>query len=255
MGGKKIFEEATFLRCGSRFHETVLNFSDPNRLYAYMHHYFLYLCPKFVRDHRFYFKQDQRGFGEDAFHAAWWLLLSEFRPQRMLEIGVYRGQIMSLWGIISKHLAYSVEIHGISPFSPLRDSVSTYLKNLDYLEDVLETFRFWQLEKPTLIQALSTEQKAKDHIKENSWDLIYIDGSHEYEIVLADYQLCREYLKVGGILVLDDASLGSSYNPPRFAFAGHPGPSRVARDYAEKEMKFLGMIGHNNVFQKVKGNS
>jgi len=82
-----------------------------------------------------------------------------------------------------------------------------------------------------------------------------MDGSHDYEIVLADYQLCREYLKVGGILVLDDASLGTSYNPSRFAFAGHPGPSRVARAYAEKEMKLLGIIGHNNVFQKVSGNS
>jgi len=228
------------------FTSALNKFPDPNKLYAYMHHFLLYRCPQIVRDHRNYFKKEQRGFGEDAFHAAWWLLLSELKPHKMLEIGIYRGQVMSLWGVISKYLNYSIEIHGISPFSPLGDSVSTYLKNLDYMNDVLETFRFWQLEKPTLIQALSTDQKAKEHIKENTWDLIYIDGSHDYEIVLADYQLCRECLKVGGILVLDDASLGTSYNPPRFAFAGHPGPSRLAREYAEKEMKLLGIIGHNN---------
>jgi len=72
----------------------------------------------------------------------------------------------------------------------------------------------------------------------------------DHEIVLADYQLCRECLKVGGILVLDDASLGTSYHPPRFAFAGHPGPSRVAREHAEKEMKLMAIVGHNNIYMK-----
>jgi len=60
-----------------------------------------------------------------------------------------------------------------------------------------------------------------------SWDLIYIDGNHDYEIVLADYLLCRDHLASGGLLVMDDASLGTSSNSLVFSFAGHPGPSRV----------------------------
>jgi hypothetical protein len=233
------------------FSQCISTFLDPNTLYAYMHHNFRYLCPKIVRDHRNYFKQDQRGFGEDAFHAFWWLLLSEYKPYSMLEIGIYRGQVMSLWGVISKYLEYSPEIHGISPFSPLGDSVSTYLKNLDYMNDVLETFRFWRIDAPVLVKALSTDQQAIAHIQKHPWDLIYIDGSHDFEIVLSDYRLCRDNLNYGGILILDDASLGTSFHPPRFSFAGHPGPSRVAREYADKEMRFLGMIGHINIFQKI----
>jgi hypothetical protein len=232
------------------FSQCVTAFTDPNVVYAYMHHSFRYLCPQIIRDHRSFFKQDGRGFGEDAFHAFWWLLLSEFKPRNMLEIGVYRGQVISLWGLIGRQLEYPAAIHGISPFSPLGDSVSTYLKDLDYLNDVLESFRSWKLDAPVLVKALSSDAEAVAHIKKHSWDLIYIDGSHDFEIVLSDYRLCRDQLKQGGILVLDDASLGTSFHPPRFAFAGHPGPSRVTREYCDKEMRFLGMVGHNNIFQK-----
>lgn len=101
-----------------------------------------------------------------------------------------------------------------------------------------------------LVKALSTDHEAVAHIQSQSWDMIYIDGSHEFEIVLKDYRLCLENLRKGGILVLDDASLNTDYKPPSFSFAGHPGPSRVAREYADKEMEFLGAVGHNNVYKK-----
>jgi hypothetical protein len=49
--------------------------------------------------------------------------------------------------------------------------------------------------------------------------------------------------------VLDDASLNTTFVPPSFSFAGHPGPSRVAQEFAHRELKFLGAVGHNNLFQ------
>ena len=52
-----------------------------------------------------------------------------------------------------------------------------------------------------------------------------------------------------GLLVLDDASLNTTFVPSSFGFAGHPGPSRVAQELAHRELKFLGAVGHNNVFQ------
>jgi hypothetical protein len=44
-----------------------------------------------LREPRHYFNQCRRGFGEDAFHAMWFLLFRQFRPVSFLEIGVYRG--------------------------------------------------------------------------------------------------------------------------------------------------------------------
>ena len=102
-----------------------------------------------------------------------------------------------------------------------------------------------------LVKVLFTDPEAVAHIQSQPWDMIYIDGSHEYEIVLKDYKLCLENLLKGGILVLDDASLNTDYKPPSFSFAGHPGPSLVAAEFAVKEMKFLGAVGHNHVFQKI----
>src|SRR5437588_660872 len=87
----------------------VERFSARNTLYAYMHHYFWHRAPAFVREHRSYFKADQRGFGEDAFHSMWWLLFLQEKPARMLEIGIYRGQTVSLWALIAKVLGVECE--------------------------------------------------------------------------------------------------------------------------------------------------
>ena len=232
------------------FCEAVLRYPERNYLHMYMHHYFIHLASNSVKNHRIFFKQNLRGFGEDAFHTMWWLLLREFRPQLCLEIGVYRGQIISLWALISQILHYPSEVHGISPFTPMGDSVSTYCVDVDYFTDTLNAFKHFNLPAPTLVKALSTDSEAINHIMRHSWNLIYIDGSHDFEIALADYCLCRDHLAPGGLLVLDDASLGTSFRPPSFSFAGHPGPSRVAAEFAMQEMKFLGAVGHNNVFQK-----
>lgn len=223
---------------------------DVNYIYAYMHHYFHHRSPKFLREHREYFKKDHRGFGEDAFHAMWWLLFLARKPSLMLEIGIYRGQTITLWGVISKYLHCPAKIHGISPFTPLGDTVSTYLNTIDYYADVLESFGHFQLSPPCLLKALSTDTEAVHYIHERKWDLIYIDGSHDFEVVKMDYQHSLDSLAEDGILVIDDAGLNTPYQPPGFAFAGHPGTSKVVRELADKEMKFIGSVGHNSIFLK-----
>lgn len=233
------------------FTEMIARFPERNAMYAYAVYYYAYHMPIYLRKHRVYFKRNLRGFGEDAFYAMWWLLLKEYKPEKILEIGVYRGQVISLWSLISKYLHCFCEVHGISPFSFLGDSASSYAKDLDYIGDIQETFNYWKLPSPVLVKSLSTDPEAVTHIQSQSWDMIYIDGSHEFEIVLKDYKLCLENLRTGGILILDDASLNTDYKPPSFSFAGHPGPSRVAREYADREMEFLGAVGHNNIFRKL----
>lgn len=229
--------------------EAISQYPDQNHLYAYMNHYFHHLCPKLIQEHRNFFAMNRRGFGEDTFHAMWWLLLQEFKPRNCLEIGVYRGQIISLWALIALDLGYSCEIHGISPFSNIGDDVSIYPENIDYLQDTERNFNIFRLPKPTLIKSLSTSQIAQHHISNNKWDLIYIDGSHDFDIILQDYNICKNNLNTKGILVLDDASLNTAYSARKYSFAGHPGPSKIAREFASKDLIFIGAVGHNNIFQ------
>jgi len=231
--------------------EIVSTYSSRNNLYLYMHHYYHHICPKFISEHRAYYSLEQRGFGEDAFHAMWYLLMRQFRPAKCLEIGVYRGQVISLLSLIAKTLNIPCEVHGISPFTSIGDAVSNYKVEVDYYLDVINSFNHFALPMPTLIKALSTDAEAVEHISQSEWDLIYVDGGHDFETALADYQLCKEHLAPGGILVLDDASLWTDYQPPLFSFAGHSGPSRVAREYADKEMRLLCAVGHNNFYIKL----
>ena len=229
------------------FTEAVKRYPARNDLHAYMHRYFYTRAPAALRQHRLYFAK--RGFGEEAFHAMWFLLLRQFRPTQMLEIGVFRGQVISLWALIARQLQMPASIRCISPFSPASDLVSRY-PNLNYLEDVLRNFQHFDLPPPGYHRGLSTDPQAIAYLRSEPLDCVYIDGGHDYEVVLCDYQNSVAALKPGGLLVMDDSSLYTEFTPPAFSFAGHPGPSRVARELADRELEHLGGVGHQNVYRK-----
>jgi predicted O-methyltransferase YrrM len=232
------------------FTQAALTFQSRSNLHAYMHHYFHHLAQDYLRRHRNYFVQERRGFGEDAFHALWFLLMREFRPHRCLEIGVYRGQIISLWRLLAEKLGFAVEVHGISPFTAVDDEVSLYPQDVDYEQDVIANHDAFGLHRPTLLRALSTDPAAREYVTSRAWDLVYIDGSHDYEVALSDYILCRDHLSDRGLLVMDDSSLYSDFRAPKFSFAGHPGPSRIVQERAMHELSFLAGVGHNNIFAR-----
>ena len=222
----------------------------PDSYYLRSFRDFHMILPEQLRDHRGYFREDGRGFGEDAFHVMWWRLFSRFQPSSFLEIGVYRGQTISLAALISQLGKFPCEIHGISPFSAAGDSVSEYEENLDYLPDVLSHFDHFSLPHPRLIKAYSTDPAAVSLIRSRKWDCIYIDGNHDYEVVAADWQCCADNIRPGGCIVLDDSGLSSSYRPPRFATGGHPGPSRVAFEIDRNAFTEILQVGHNRVFRR-----
>lgn len=221
---------------------------DANAVYQYFHHYFGHRAPAFVREHREEFRG--KGFGEDAFHAMWWLLLVQERPSTCLEIGVFRGQTISLWSRVMTVLGLPHEVHGISPLTATGDSVSDY-PDLDYETDVRRSFARLGLQPPNLLRALSNEPAAEAHIASRTWDLVYIDGSHEEQVVRSDYEVTLAALRPGGLLVFDDAALGSGYDPPPYAFAGHAGPSAVVRSLVgDARVTRVGAVGHNVLFRK-----
>lgn len=222
--------------------------TNRNDIYELLDEYFYAHLPLEFVKHRHYFSQHGRGFGENAFHSMWYLLFSEFRPVNCLEIGVYRGQVITLWGLLANHLHYQCHVHCISPFTSEGDSVSKYSDSVDYLNDTLMNHRYFHLDDPTIFVGLSNSPEAKEFISSKKWDLIYIDGSHEYDIARSDLETSISNLERNGIIIMDDSSLYFDYKPGKGAFAGHPGPSRVAKEASEGTLKLLGGIGHNNIF-------
>ena len=205
-----------------------------------------YLLPRVIRVHRKYFSRKSRGFGEDAFHAAWEYIFRTYHLSNCLEIGVYRGQTISLWALLSRLQKRQVSIVGISPLSSAGDSVSNYLE-VDYKEDILRNFKKFSLSGPTLIKEYSQSLEAKKSIESGNWDLIYIDGSHEFEVCLSDLLSAEKGLKSGGILVVDDSSLYSDFSR---SFKGHPGPSKAVTEFLPSTFMKILSVGHNNFYRK-----
>jgi SAM-dependent methyltransferase len=237
--------ESRFSRC--RWSESL---DDPIEFYKDCVRFFYLGLPPPIRKHRGFFQLSRRGFGEDAFHVMWYFLCREFRPSTFLEIGVYRGQVLSLISLLSRQLGFHCDVTGVSPFLPAGDSVSTYRAGVDYMEDTVSNFRAFGLPPPQLLRAFSTDADARNLILSHSWDVIYIDGNHDYEVVQQDWEICSRIIKPGGIIVLDDSSLGTDYRPPVFATAGHPGPSRLAEEVDPTIFLEILRVGHNRVFQK-----
>ena len=226
---------------------------DPTGFYSECVRYFHSELPEEFRRHRQYFhnvQNNRRGYGESAFHTMWRLLLEKLRPANFLEIGVFRGQIISLVALWARLEGASCEVWGISPFSSAGDSVTAYRKDIDYYQDTLLNFDYFDLRHPGLVRAYSTDPQAVEFIRSRLWELIYIDGNHDYEVVRKDWQVCSESLKPGGVIVLDDAALTTKYKPPIFASQGHPGPSRLAQEIDRTRFRELLQVGHNRVFQK-----
>ena len=223
---------------------------DPTRFYLRCFQYFHRTLPEPLREHRRYFSEAGRGFGEEAFHVLWHLLVRELQPVSFLEIGVYRGQIISLIALLQQLHKLQGQVYGISPFLPAGDTVSRYRDDIDYLQDTLVNVERFSLPRPHLLRAFSTDASARQLVSGQPWDLIYIDGNHDYEVVRADWDLCSAQVRQGGVIVLDDSSLSTSYRPPAFATPGHPGPSRLAGEIDPTRFQEILQVGHNRAFQK-----
>ena len=232
--------------------------TDITKNYEYFLFYFYKFSNRFVQKHRLYFSKSKRGFGEDAFSSMWEYLFRTYRPKNILEIGVYRGQTLSLFQILSNLYLIDSKIYGITPLDFSGDSVSEYI-DIDYLEDIKKNFNFFKLNDPNILKEYSTSKKSVDFINSINWDLIYIDGSHDYKVVIKDFENSFKNLNTNGLLIIDDSSLYLNYDSEFIkkkyginTFIGHPGPSKVVLNIKNQNtLKHLFGVGHNNVFQKV----
>lgn len=244
-GNKKIIKE--YLQ---NFDNSLL---DPRKYYLQCYKYFNKFSSHQLKEHRLYFSQNKRGFGEDAFHVMWELLYKKFKFSNFVEIGVYRGQTISLISLLASINNSTIKVHGLSPFNNTGDDVSNYI-TIDFQADTLANFRHFNLPTPLLIKQYSTDKEAHDFMKNNIWDCVYIDGSHDYDIVKQDWKIASNSVKIGGIIVFDDASLYLNYSNPFMSFKGHDGPSKFVENLKSNDInnfKEILIVGHNRVFQKI----
>ena len=194
------------------------------------------------------------GFGERSMYGMWDALVMS-RDQEFvnfLEIGVHRGATLALMGLIaSLHPEKKLSITGISPMNGHPD----YIKR-DFFKDVADLWSHFNIKTPyTILQGLSTDHAfiastVMGHIKPHSVDLLYIDGSHDYNDVLSDLIIYPAlFLKDGGLLVMDDAAC--DLNLPKNWFPGHQSVTDAVNLFLKKtnSLTFIASVSHNKIFR------
>jgi hypothetical protein len=195
-----------------------------------------------------------QGFGELPFSWNWYIILKEMPSNfKFLEIGVYKGRLLSLIKLISNMLNKNSQIYGITPLDNSGDKYSIY-GNDNYENAIQNAFLSNNLnfENVTLIKGFSQDKDVLNIANKNSlYDIIFIDGSHDYDMVCQDIKNYIPFLKINGYLIMDDSSL--YIDNPGGDFKGHPDVGRAIIDVLDidQRMNELYACGHNRVWVKL----
>ena len=229
-----------------------------------------------LSDHRTWVEAQEWGFGDRAFHAMWYMILSHLGQRssdiRCLEIGVYKGQVISLWSLISQQMGVPLQISALSPFYGIsgktnehrlfrairkrldrkfRDELESgnFYPKRDYLADCETIFGEFDLDfgKVEILRGFSTDTTILSSLDERQFDVIYIDGDHTEEIATHDVTVFAPKVAKGGVLVMDDASLFLEMD---LSYRGRLGPSKASELLPAMGFQNILNVGHNRVFQR-----
>jgi hypothetical protein len=212
-----------------------------------------------LKAHRDFVIQYNWGYGNRAFHWMWNVLVRNAPENfKFLEIGVFKGQTISLVSLLNKLLKKNGSVYGITPLNTSGDKYATH-PDLDYEEAISTIYGQFGLDASdlTLIQGYSNDIDIIETARNSApFDLVFIDGCHDYEVVVSDLTNYGDMVTIGGYLVIDDAS--NYLNIPdgliRANWKGLEDVSRATRDVIETDSRFVHRfaVGHNRVFQRIK---
>jgi hypothetical protein len=228
-----------------------------------------------LKAHRDWVETHRFGYGQRAFHYLWYLLLSalapRFRSVDMLEIGVYKGQTISLAALVARERGFEADITALSPFSgnlgPLpvwRTAVNFLFRpsfrqayllgNLhpisDYLADNRRMFDAFELDfdRVHALRGLSTSPEIAAQLSSKRFAVVFIDGDHSYEAARFDIENYSPLVRPGGYIIVDD---GATFLPGRGYFKGMKSVSRACRLLEQSpEWQNVLNVGHDRVFRR-----
>lgn len=210
----------------------------------------------YLREHRNVVENGEYGYGDRPYHWLWKLLAEEAGDEyQFLEIGVFQGQTISLAQLCAQKAGKKFKIVGVTPLSRIGDQFATH-PDLDYAHRIKELHVAFDLRPPTILKGLSFDPRIQLLAREEGpYDTVYIDGCHDYDVVVDDINVYAPMAKIGGYVVIDDAA--NYLNIPDdlipLNWRGIHDVSNAVRDTIEKDARFKHVlsVGHNRVFQRV----
>jgi hypothetical protein len=195
------------------------------------------------------------GFGELAFQWNWYLAVKEApRDFKFLEVGVYKGRVLATIQYLADLFGKTARIMGVTPLSSAGDKYSGY-EDVDYFAAIQGAYKKTHdvsFANTQIVKGFSQDPiTLLEAAKEGPYDILFIDGCHDYDVVCQDIQNYVPLLKQGGLLVMDDASL--FLEDPAGRFHGHPDVGRAIRDVIEprSDLQHIYAVGHNRVWRKI----
>ena len=225
-----------------------------------------------LKRHRDFVELNEYGFGDRSFHYLWKLLVDQMSDQfSFLEVGVFKGQILSLVPLLARASNRRCRTYGVTPLTSYRDRNSVYA-DTNYRQAIEDIFRRFEvpLDDMEIVQGFSTDEDVQRRAADRApYDIVYLDGCHEYEVVIQDLRNYAILVAPGGYLVVDDAS--TSLNMPTLpidrtttlgatqkranvaAYTGHEDVGRAVGELLDPNPDFehLFAVGHNRVWRRV----
>lgn len=199
-----------------------------------------------LKAHRDWVEQHNYGFGDRPLHYMWYELC-QILPDKavLLEIGVFKGQVISLWALIGKKLKKDFKVWGLTKLDEkMSDKYHTHeivtQKDIDCICEVFGV----------KVNIINKDSRDPEATSPENLDLLYIDGGHDEETVRNDIDKFLPSVKKGGLVVFDDASCSL----PDFGhwYKGLDDVSRVVDELAQKkDYEEILTVGHNRCFQKL----
>jgi hypothetical protein len=180
--------------------ETILKYKNENLDEVYQSLLNEFYNDSILLNHRTYIEENNLGYGEKPFHVIWREIVNS-QPEKFkfLEIGVYKGQVLSLVKLLSDLKNKECEFYGVTPLSNVGDKYSKKYDSVDYALTIESLFKKFNLEfdlNTNIINGSSVEEDVKNKIKQlGIFDVVYIDGCHDYDCVVSDILLIKEITK------------------------------------------------------------
>jgi len=207
-----------------------------------------------LKKHRDFIEESQLrfnmiyGHGHRSLQYLWKLLVDEMPSEfSFLEIGVYKGQILSLIEMLTKMSGKRSAINGVTPlFDP---EFAPYDRG-PFITNIYKQFNLDQKNTAIFNGRSGDPEVIKKISSKAPFDMVYIDGDHSYDGTVLDIETYGPMVQSKGFLIIDDCN--TYKNMPDGLFSGIDTVSDAVRNKVETDKSFREVLTcmHVRVWQK-----